>query len=282
MLSKSSLELAHYEAGFEARSLDQVVKHDFTIPTDNQLRSAILTNPLTAKGANGKMLMPFINDISNRSIDNITNAIRAGAYEGLTTPQIIRNIVGTKKQNYVNGELSKLYKDTEILTRTGLQHVSVQAREETWRRNSDIIKQVQWTSTLDGRTSSICRTLDHQKFPLDEGPRPPAHLRCRSSIVAVLDDRFAILKKDATRSARDANGNVISVDADMSYYDWLKKQPPAFQDSVIGKTRGDLLRNGGLSSERFAALQLNKRFEPITLDEMKKLEKVSFLKAGID
>ena len=278
VLTQSSLELAQHEAVFEAKALNQVVKYDFVIPTDNQLRSAVLTNPLTAKGANGKLLFNYIDDTFGQSIDNVTNAIRAGVYEGLTTPQIIRNVIGTRAKNFSDGSLYNLNRSTKMAVHTGLQHVSVQAREETWRRNSDIIKAVQWTSTIDSSTSTICRSLDLQQFPVDSGPRPPAHNFCRSSIIAVLDDRFSILRKDATRSARDKNGKVISVDADMSYHDWLKKQPDKFQDSIIGPTRGKLLRDGGLSSKRFAELQLNNKFEPITLEEMRKLEPLAFSK----
>jgi hypothetical protein len=54
------------------------------------------------------------------------------------------------------------------------------------------------------------------------------------------------------------------------------------QDSIIGPTRGKLLRKGGLSSQRFAELQLSKNYKPLTLDEMKKLEPVAFEKAGIE
>lgn len=279
-LSQSSLELARYEASFESKSLEEVVNYDFVIPTDNQLRSSVLTNPLTAKGANGQLLMPFLTDLSSNAVNNVTNAIRAGAYEGLTTQQIIKNIIGTKSKGYTDGDLAKLNQSVEAATRTGLQHVSVQAREETWKRNKDIIKEVQWTSTLDSRTSTICRSLDNQRFPVDSGPRPPAHIRCRSTVVAVLDDRFKMLDNDATRSARDADGKAIKVDANTSYYDWLKRQPAEFQDSVIGKTRGQLLRNGGLSSQRFSELQLGKNFDPLTLDEMQKLEPLAFDKIG--
>lgn len=272
---KSSLELAQYEAGFEARSLEQAVKYDFDLPTETQLKSAVMTNPLQAKGANGKLLMPFVKDMASNQINNITNAIRAGVYQGLTTDQIVKNIIGTKVSP---GEINKLYKDTRLTVHTGLQHVSVQAREETWKRNKSVVKEVQWSSTLDEKTSTICRTLDHQKFPVDEGPRPPAHFGCRSSIVAALPERWEFLREGATRSGRDEFGKVTSYPADMSYYDWLKKQSPGFQDSAIGKTKGKLLRDGGLTSEQFAKLQLNKKFEPITLDEMRELEPLAFAK----
>jgi hypothetical protein len=71
------------------------------------------------------------------------------------------------------------------------------------------------------------------------------------------------------------------VPASQSYYAWLKTQPAAFQDSVIGPTRGALFRRGGLSAQRFAELQLGKNFKPIDLDAMRKLEPVAFERAGI-
>jgi hypothetical protein len=76
-------------------------------------------------------------------------------------------------------------------------------------------------------------------------------------------------------------GPLYEVPANQSYYSWLKTQPAAVQDSIIGTTRGKLLRNGGISSQRFAALQLNKNFKPITLAEMRELEPTAFIKANI-
>ena len=48
---------------------------------------------------------------------------------------------------------------------------------------------------------------------------------------------------------------------------------------AIGPQRGKLLRDGGLSSEKFGELQLSKSFEPLTLDEMRKLEPEAFKEA---
>ena len=75
---------------------------------------------------------------------------------------------------------------------------------------------------------------------------------------------------------------MISVPADETYYDWLKRQPKNFQESIIGINRTKLLNNGGLTSEKFTKLQLNKQFKPMTLKEMQKLEPLAFEKAGID
>lgn len=106
---------------------------------------------------------------------------------------------------------------------------------------------------------------------------------CRSSTVAVLDDRFSFLEEGGTQRARDLEtGKVYSVPANQTYYSWLKTQPAEFQDNVIGPTRGKLLRNGGLTAQRFQELQLGRNFKPLTIEEMKKLEPLAFQKANIE
>jgi len=71
------------------------------------------------------------------------------------------------------------------------------------------------------------------------------------------------------------------VDAKQSYYDWLKTQDEHFQIDALGPTRAKLFRNGGLSAERFAQLNLGTNFEPLTLAEMRKLEPKAFERAGL-
>lgn len=289
----SSFTLAKQQAKFEVKSLQQVVKYDFVTPSETQLTSAVLTNPMSAEGYAGKLLDPFIKDISKNEVAKITNLIRQGVYEGLTTPQIVNNIIGTKKNKFTDGQLVKTNRNMSNMVRTAVQHVSSQARQETWNRNNDIIKGVTWVSTLDSRTSTICRSLDQQEFPLNKGPRPPIHIGCRSTTAALLSEQFAFLRKGATRKARNPEtGKVEEIPAKTSYYDWLKGQSSSFQDSELGKTRGKLLRDGKLSSQRFAELQLGRNFRPLTtitrngkkitpLEQMEEMEPLAFERAGI-
>jgi SPP1 gp7 family putative phage head morphogenesis protein len=280
-------ELSLYEAGFEARSLGNItINYDYRLPTDNQVLTAVRVNPLSIRGPdNGALLEPFLQNWSDRQIAATTGAIRAGFAQGETTSQVIRNLRDTVFPANDTGLQSTV--------RTALQHSANQARQATWQANSDIVKRVQWLSVLDARTSDQCMALSGQIFPIDEGPRPPIHINCRSSTVAVLDDRFAFLEEGATQSARDPEtGEVVSVPANQTYYGWLKTQPAAVQDSIIGPTKGKLLRDGGLSSQRFSELQLGKQFQPLTLYGrdlpgggremgMIDLEPTAFIKAGL-
>ncbi|HNB02473.1 MAG TPA: phage minor head protein [Nitrosomonas sp.] len=273
-------DLAKYESEFEIKSLKQVVDYNFAVPSASQVNEAVWGNPLSAKGYQGYLLEPFFDEMTATNINRISGAIRAGQFQGLTTPQIISNLIGTKKANYTDGVVSLSYRDAATITRTALQHAAVQARQKTWEANSDIVKKWKFRATLDFRTSQTCASLDGTEWPLNEGPHPPRHPNCRSSETAVLDDRFSFLREGATRSSRGQDG-VESVDANTTYYGWLMKQPSEFQDAAIGTTRAKLLRDGGLSAERFAELNIGRDFQPLRLDEMRELDPVVFDKAGL-
>lgn len=48
-----------------------------------------------------------------------------------------------------------------------------------------------------------------------------------------------------------------------------------------GSVRAKLFREGGLSIERFAELQLDRNFAPLSLAQMKALEPLAFERAGL-
>lgn len=271
-------ELAEYESGFEARSLNAVVGGvTFATPADSTVWAAATQDPMSVRGAQGgKLLEPFIADWSHSEVEAVKNRIRQGAFEGQTNAEIVRSIRGTKALRYKDGLLEITRRHAEAIVRTAVQHVASTARSQTWQHNADLVTGYRWVSTLDSRTTTQCRSLDGQKFEMGDGPLPPLHIGCRSTTVAELNDGLDFLDKGGTRSS--ANGYV---DADLTYYQWLKRQPAAFQDSAVGPTRGRLLRNGGINAERFAQLQLDRNFQPLTLNEMRQLEPQAFERAGI-
>lgn len=279
LMRSQVLDLGSYEVEFEVKSLGNVMSgYDFDLPSDDQLFAAVSSTPLQATGPyQGQLLDTYMEAWSPRTIQRIDGAIRLGHGNGITTGQLVRDLMAS------DGALSVARNDVETVVRTGLAHTAQVARNEVWEQNKNVVKGVRITATLDQKTSTICRSLDGQFFKLNKGPRPPFHIRCRTTTTAALDSRFKFLDRDATRSARDPEtGKVKKVDADTTYYSWLKRQPASFQNSIIGESRGKLLRNGGISSERFAELQLGKSFEPLTLKEMRKLEPIAFEKAGLN
>ena len=274
-------EVGEYEAGFELRALGQVVNHDFILPSPEQIITAAFNKPLSVKGPDeGQLLASMFDNWSDKTYRRVEGAIRLSAAQGEGLNQTIRRLKGTRAAKYRDGILDASRRDMALIARTSVQHIATQAREAVWDANADIIEQVEFVAVLDGRTSAICRGLSGKKFDLGKGPRPPLHMACRSLVVPVLRGSLALLQGGGEQISRGAKGLKL-VDADMDYYDWLKTQPASFQDSVLGDTRGKLLRDGGLSATRFRDLQLDKKFRERTIDELRKLEPVAFERAGI-
>jgi len=277
-LSGNLIDVGEYEAEFESRSLDNVlVNFETSIPSVEQVRASIFSAPLSVRGADGgKLLEPFIKDWTSIEAKRVTGAIRQGFFEGQTNAQIMRTIRGTKANGYRDGLLAVSKRGADAVVKTAVQHAASVARQGTWDANSNVVVGVEWVSTLDSRTTQVCRSLDGQVFPINSGPRPPIHIRCRSTTSAKLDARFDMFKQGQTRSSK---GGPVS--SNETYYSWLKKQSAAFQNEAIGANRATLLRKGGLSAQRFAELNIGKKLEPLTLKEMRRLEPLAFERAKI-
>lgn len=274
-------DYAAHEARFTAGALDSASSFDAIIPTAAQIRKAITSTPLGVKGSSrGSLLKSFLDQFTAAEVRSANGVIRRGAFEGKTNASIVQELRGSHERGYTDGVLQVTSRHAEAVVRTAVQHVATIAREESFAANADIIKAYQWLSTLDKRTCPICRSLDGKQFPPDSGPRPPIHIADRCTMIPVLKDEYAALEAGSTRESKGAEGGQ-QVSADLSYYEWLKQQPASFQDQAIGPTRGKLLRDGGLSAKSFAALQLDKKFAPLTLDEMRAIDPVAFKRAGV-
>lgn len=265
--------ISAYESEFEASALTATTPRGISI-TAASAQAAWASATSVPLSATGDLLEPFVRDMTKREVDTINKVIMRGYSEGWTNDEITRVLRGTKKLNYNDGLMKSLGRHNATLVRTAVQHVSNQAREVTWEEND--ITEYRWVSTLDGRTTSQCRSLDGKTFTIGQGPRPPVHMNCRSTTVAIIPG-LENLSEILTRASQDGQ-----VKGSLSYYEWLKGQSAQFQDSVLGSVRGKLFRDGGLTADRFAQLQLNSVFEPLTLEEMKKLEPLAFRRAGID
>lgn len=268
-------DLTAYEQVFEIKSLDKVLKAGtaLTVPDAKKALAKALRKPLSATGT---LLEPFLKNWGVKEIAAVQNTIRKGYADGWTVTQLTESIRGTRQLNYRDGLVATSNRNASAVARTAIQHIASSAREVVWAENANVITGYRWVSTLDSNTTPQCQGLDGQVFKLGRGPMPPIHIGCRSTTVAEIAKEFQLPVGDSKRSSSTG-----LVPAEQTYYGWLKNQPAAFQNSAIGTTRGKLLRNGGLDSERFAKLNLNRNFKPMTLDEMRILEPVAFEKAGL-
>ena len=283
-LNKDFFDFTEHEQEFELDALDKAILSqsvELTTPAATQVFAVINSVPMVFEDQKiTSLLQPFIKNWSQSQIDRVSNAIRTGFATGLTNQEIARQISGK------NGVLDKQVRNSNrAVVRTATNHVSSIAREATMQDNKDIVKGYEWVSTLDSRTSNICKNLDGQVFKWNDKVKlkPPAHPSCRSTTKAVLDDRFDLLKIDGTRASKGATGGK-QVNANESYYSWIKKQPRDFVLDTMGATRGKLLLDGGLTEQQFRKLTTDELFAPLTIDEMrqKRSLQTAFEKAGLN
>lgn len=277
------LELfSEHEVNFEIDSLNDVILSDtvdLETPALNQVWAAARANPLIFPDSNDTVLLnQFIKNWSDTEIKRVSSIITTGFVTGETNQQIAQKITGK------GGTLDKKTRaNNRAIVRTAVSHVSGIARERAMMENSDIVIGYEWVSTLDSRTSQICKSLDGQIFKWSDSgykPRPPVHPNERSTTAPVVDQRFRLDDGQSTRASKGVEGGQ-QVSADKTYYSWLKTQPKAFQDETLGKTRGALFRNGGLTADEFAKLTVDQKFRPLNLDEMRAKNPLAFESANV-
>jgi SPP1 gp7 family putative phage head morphogenesis protein len=199
------------------------------------------------------------------------DTVRDGISKGLGSMEIAKNLAGDKRLRKKNGAFAASYRSAELLVRTSIHAVANQARVATFENNNDIIRAIEWVSTLDGKTTLICQALDgliwdiNTKKPIGHNkayPGSSAHWGCRSAQVPVLKKDDGTIKglSPETRASMDGQ-----VSAKLDYEDWLKTKPEAFQKEVLGTKRLELWKDGKID---FSDLT-NQNNKPLRLDRLK-------------
>ncbi len=275
LLNQNLSETAGVFATLEAGDIASSITGTVTLSTPTA-RQAFNLAKSQAMSHSGETLEEFIGTLAAGETKRVVSVLRRGYYQGRTNQELVRELIGTRARRFQDGILQASRRNAQATIFTATQHVASVGRMRTWQDNQDVVKGYTWVSTLDRSTTQKCKTLDGQSFELGKGPVPPIHYRCRSTTIADLGPKFDFLKEGRTRS-----GEKGPVSAKQDYYDWLNNQDAEFQDQALGPTRGKLFREGGLSKDRFAEMQLDRNFEPLTLDEMRVLEPEAFEKAGL-
>jgi SPP1 gp7 family putative phage head morphogenesis protein len=265
--------------------------------------SAATLKAVSGSPINGVPLEGWLGSMAVNDVRRIEQQLRLGILQGETTASLVQRIRGTRANGYADGVLSTTRREAEMIARTAANHVSAQARQATWDANSDIIKGVRWVATLDGRTSPVCQSRDGEIYPIDEGPRPPAHPNCRSSVAPVLDGEEIVGERptvtdtrtrrerevDFRADARDKAGkawsgmsagernaaikaqrdawtatNIGQTPTTTNYQTWLKGQSKEFQDDVLGRGKAELFRKG-MTLDKF----VDEKGKPYSLDQLK-------------
>ena len=228
-----------YEQEWQIKTVNSItpVFLDITAVAPAVLFAAIESKPLQ-----GKLIKEWVDKLDADSFSRLQDAVRIGLVEGQSYSDVLKRVTGTKALQYTDGVNSINNRQAQAIINTAMSHASNTANQEYYQANSDIFSGIQWVSTLDGKTSSICKARDGKVYTFEYALYPPAHVNCRSSTVSVLKSWEAIgLKNPDSRTRASMNGQVAQTE---TYQTWLAKQPHAFQDEVLGKARADLYRAG--------------------------------------
>lgn len=282
--------LAGYEAGYQIDLLEHVlpaeVQARFILAriSVDQVYAAAYSRPFQ-----GALLKDWAANAEANRLTALRNTIRTGYVEGRTTDQIIRDIRGTKAKQFRDGKMDGSRRGLAAIVQTALSHTAATARDESYKANEDVIKAVRWVATLDSRTSPPCRLRDGLRYTADADHKPIGHkvpwlagpgrlhFNCRSVSSPVTKSWKELgfeLEEMApsTRASQDGQ-----VPADLTYGEWLRKQPAARQDEVVGAERGKLMRSGGLAFDEL----YSPRGDYLTLDQLRAKDAEAFRKAGL-
>ena len=205
-------------------------------------------NLTAAKGSaitlpSGEVVAKAFRGISTKQSELISSQIRIGITEGESIPKIAKRLRGrlqfgrnqtmtAKAQRLAAGDGMKLA-NNQVMTivRTSVNQVQNAVSQSTYAANQDVTQKYEYVATLDARTTTICGSLDGQRFNYNEGPLPPQHFNCRSTTVPIIDDEDLRRKFPNTRPS--ATGRVPQ---DTNYATWLKDNP-SIQEKTLGSKK---------------------------------------------
>lgn len=276
-LAADMLSLTKYELGYQAKLFNTVVPPQVLVSFPiGQVNAEQVYAAAMARPFQGQLLREWASTQSAQAMQRLRTTVRQGYVAQETTDQIVRQVRGTRAAGYEDGVMAVDRRNAEALVRTAIGHTAAYARNAFMTENDDLIKNVEWVSTLDTRTTEICILRDGLLYENDDTHAPVGHAyawgagpgqihwNCRSTSVPVVKS-FAELGLDVgeikpgTRASMDGQ-----VPEGLSYGDWLGKQSAARQDEVLGRTRGRLFRSGDLDITQFA----NAKGRWLTLDQL--------------
>ncbi len=206
----------------------------------NMMKSIIDSDPFQ-----GETLKGWADTQDAATVRRVRRQLQMGMVQNEPVGDLIRRVRGHSDRHggFTGGVLDSTTRETEAIVRTGVNFVANRAHAETYRENADVVTGLERVATLDSRTTLICMSLDGSVIPSDSTDLPPYHYNCRTVVVPVIDwKRLGIEPPAGTRASTDG-----PVSSSTTYEEWLRDQPRAFQDQVLGPARADLFRANKVS-----------------------------------
>jgi len=216
----------------------------------NMMKAAV-----DAQFVEGRLLKSWFADQRAGVGKKVEAQIRLGVLNGEPLGDIVRRVRGRSTGKYrtvtlKSGAKRRLYKftggvlqtttrDAEAVVRTAVNQITNHAHLAVYEANTDLLSGVMFQATLDSNTTLICGSLDGKTWPVGSPDirTPPLHWQCRSQLVPQVKGFEGM---EATSRASEGG----PVKGSTRYDGWLKSQPKGKQETILGKRRSQLFRDG--------------------------------------
>lgn len=222
-----------------------------------------------AEPMQGKLMVEWAAQLNRKDKVQVASLLRQSWIEGESIGDAAK---------LLRPALMQSNRDLAAITRTFFSHLSSESRDSVWKANDNIVEGQVWDSILDNRTTiNICAPRDQKKYTMKGEPighdlpwmggPGRAHWQCRSmsfpSIKGVKPqiERPAIsagknyergdattrtgkVRKNSAHSRKKGIYAPQTVRSNTTYNDWLKRQPKAFQEDVLGVQKAKAFRSG--------------------------------------
>ena len=275
------------------------------------LLSRVVENSLSS----GRTLQQWFLKISFDDAARVETVVQQGFSSGLSIDEIVRQIIGTKANDYRDGIFNTTRNEANNIARTICNGIANSAKMAFYQANDDVITGVEILSTLDGRTCPVCASLDRKRYKMDETPPSlPLHHQCRCVLLPVTPasdfadeqrpmanaDFMAEAKRNYSAKYPDKNFDDLATSTKKKYYYQAMREyeartgEPAYQQSdgavsfrdYFNEHMTEQQRKDWLGPERYKLwekgnIPLDKFIPPypqkrMTVEELKKLDKASF------
>lgn len=180
------------------------------------------------------------------------DVVRSGLSVGDTPTHMARQLRDTLSVSKANAQ---------SLVQTSTNAVSNRVRVEVFEKNSDVIGELKWLTTLDNRVCNKCIAIADKRWknnaehtPIGHSTpfrRPPIHFNDRCVIVPIAKS-FKELGIDLPEPKQGTRPSVVDSKAvsqpgGTTFRTFLDRQSKSFQDETLGPGRADLWRAGKIS-----------------------------------
>jgi SPP1 gp7 family putative phage head morphogenesis protein len=249
-IGKSASEIgeASYSAHSSILSFGGAATNVETVAvTAAQLKAMVDTVPIGGKTLNEWVKKTFNSNIQEQIKKEVAAGILNGERFADVSKRLKAVVPGTKQE-------------IETLARTYMQSVNVQAMNDVYEANKDVIEKVKWRAAMGGKTCLRCAGLDGTEFKIGESPDIPLHPLCRCCLIPITKGKesLGLTQADVDKAARpysvhDGRLKGLSSKVDNAgsfagtFPEWYESLTTTQQKAFVGPGRHELISSGKIT-----------------------------------